>query len=87
MTENEARSEWIAPHPPELASPWRTEIRTALQDEARSFAADTVLPLADELDRKKGEMPRTLIDAMAEKGWFGITIPEQQGGLGLGVFE
>ena len=87
MTENEARGERIAPHPPELALPWRTDMRMALQDEARTFARDTVLPLADELDRQKGEMPRTLIDAMAEKGWFGITIPEQQGGLGLGVFE
>jgi alkylation response protein AidB-like acyl-CoA dehydrogenase len=87
MTENEARAERIAPHPPKLASPWRTDMRMALQDEARTFARDTVLPLADELDRQKGEMPRTLIDAMAEKGWFGITIPEQQGGLGLGVFE
>ena len=46
-----------------------------------------VLPLADELDRQKAEMPRALIDAMAEKGWFGITIPSEQGGLGLGVFE
>jgi alkylation response protein AidB-like acyl-CoA dehydrogenase len=87
MTEIQARGEAFAPHPPELASPWRTDIRTALQDEARAFARDTVLPLADELDRQKGEMPRSLIDAMAEKGWFGITIPEQQGGLGLGVFE
>jgi alkylation response protein AidB-like acyl-CoA dehydrogenase len=32
-------------------------------------------------------MPRSLIDAMAAKGWFGITIPSGSGGLGLGVFE
>jgi alkylation response protein AidB-like acyl-CoA dehydrogenase len=34
-----------------------------------------------------GEMPRSLIDQMAAKGWFGITIPAQHGGMGLGVFE
>ena len=87
MTGTEARRAPIAPQPPELPSPWRTEARAALQAEARTFAHDTVLPLADELDRQKAEMPRALIDAMAAKGWFGITIPEQQGGLGLGVFE
>ena len=46
-----------------------------------------MLPIADELDPKKGEMPRSLIDQMAAKGWFGITIPAQHGGMGLGVFE
>ncbi|WP_187273496.1 acyl-CoA dehydrogenase family protein [Methylobacterium sp. WL19] len=75
------------PRPPELFSPWRTEARARLQQEARDFARDVVLPLADELDRQKAEMPRSLIDAMAKKGWFGITIPAEHGGLGLGVFE
>ncbi|MET3486119.1 acyl-CoA dehydrogenase family protein [Methylobacterium sp. 1973] len=87
MTGSEDRKDLIAPQPPELASPWRTEARAALQAEARAFARDTVLPMADTLDRQKAEMPRTLIDAMAEKGWFGITIPAEHGGLGLGVFE
>ena len=75
------------PQPPELLSPWRTEARVALQQEAREFARDVVLPIADELDPQKGEMPRSLIEQMAAKGWFGITIPAEHGGLGLGVFE
>lgn len=75
------------PRPPELLSPWRTEARAALQHEARAFARDVVMPLADELDPRKAEMPRSLIDAMAGKGWFGITIPAEHGGMGLGVFE
>ncbi len=75
------------PRPPELMTPWRTEARAALQAEARAFARDVVMPIADDLDRRKAEMPRTLIDAMAGKGWFGITIPKAHGGLGLGVFE
>ena len=76
-----------APSPPELLSPWRTPERVALQEEARAFARDVVLPVADELDPQKGEMPRSLIDAMADKGGFGITVPREAGGLGLGVFE
>ncbi len=72
---------------PSLTSPWRTEGRLALQAQARAFARDVVMPIADEYDPQKAEMPRALIDAMAEKGWFGITIPTEHGGLGLGVFE
>lgn len=75
------------PRPPELASPWRTDARVALQAEARAFAAEVVMPLADELDPRKAEMPRSLINAMAGKGWFGLTIPKEHGGMGLGVFE
>ena len=67
------KPELRAPRPPELLSPWRTDARVALQAEARSFARDVVMPLADELDRQKAEMPRSLIDAMARRGWFGIT--------------
>ena len=73
--------------PPELLSPWRTTERAALQKSARDFARDVVLPIADELDPQKAEMPLSLIEAMAEEGWFGITVSAEHGGLGLGVFE
>ena len=76
-----------APQPPELQEPWRTDERVALQHRAREFATHTVLPLADELDPQKSEMPRWLLDRIAEEGWFGITVPAEDGGLGLGVFE
>ena len=77
----------LDPQPPELKSPWRTGARIELQIEARAFARDIVLPLADKLDPEKAEMPKSLIDQMAAKGWFGITIPAEHGGMGLGVFE
>ncbi|MGA0532193.1 acyl-CoA dehydrogenase family protein [Hansschlegelia sp. KR7-227] len=77
----------FACRPPALPSPWATDARVALMEEARAFARDVVLPIADELDPQKAEMPRSLIEAMAEKGWFGITIPAEHGGMGLGVFE
>ena len=77
----------LEPQPPDLQPPWRTAARVELQLEARTFARDIVLPIADELDPQKGEMPRSLIDEMAAKGWFGITVPAEHGGMGLGVFE
>ena len=77
----------LDPQPPELKSPWRTGARIKLQMEARAFARDIVLPVADKLDPQKAEMPKSLIDQMAAKGWFGITIPAEYGGMGLGVFE
>ena len=73
--------------PPVLTTPWATPERLALQEQARTFARERVLPLADELDPQKAEMPRSLVDEMAGLGWFGITVPAEHGGLGLGVFE
>jgi alkylation response protein AidB-like acyl-CoA dehydrogenase len=82
-----SKPERVDPRPPELLAPWHTAERAALQAEARAFAHEVVMPLADSLDPQKSEMPRSLIDQMAAKGWFGITIPAEHGGLGLGVFE
>jgi len=64
-----------------------TEERRMIQESAREFTRNRVRPLADKLDPIKGEMPRELIDEMAELGYFGILIPEEYGGLGLGAFE
>jgi alkylation response protein AidB-like acyl-CoA dehydrogenase len=80
-------SDSLPPQPPELQHPWRTDARAALQAAARAFAHDVVLPLADELDPQKGEMPRSLVEQLGARGWFGITVPAEDGGLGLGVFE
>jgi alkylation response protein AidB-like acyl-CoA dehydrogenase len=64
-----------------------TDERRELQDRARRFALDEVLPLANELDPRKEDIPRSFLDRMGEMGWFGITLPREVGGLGLGVFE
>jgi alkylation response protein AidB-like acyl-CoA dehydrogenase len=77
----------ILPPVPELPSPWRTEERLAHQREARRFAAEEVLPLANRLDPVKGEMPRSFLDRLGEQGYFGIMVPAESGGMGLGVFE
>ncbi len=46
-----------------------------------------VLPVANRLDGPEGVIPMTLRQKMADMGYFGITTPEEYGGLGLGVFE
>lgn len=58
-----------------------------IQRMAREFSLSQVLPAANELDPQKGLIPLTLRKQMADLGFFGILIPEEFGGLGLGVFE
>lgn len=64
-----------------------TDERLAIQAEARRFAMEEVLPLANELDPQKADIPRSFLDRMGEMGYFGITLPKEVGGMGLGVFE
>ncbi len=64
-----------------------TEERLMIQEAARKFSRDEVFPLANKLDPEKGVFPDSLIDKLGEAGYFGITISEQYGGLGLGCFE
>lgn len=64
-----------------------TEERLMIRDAAREFTMNEVLPVANELDPVQGEIPMSLRDKLAEIGYFGIRIPEEYGGSGLGCFE
>lgn len=64
-----------------------TEERRMIQDAARTFAMKEILPVANKLDPRKEDMPAELIEQIADMGYFGIVIPEEFGGLGLGVSE
>ena len=66
---------------------YMTEERKMIQQTARDFAVNEVLPVANKLDPVEGDIPMELRDKMAELGYFGILIPEEYGGLGLGAFE
>jgi alkylation response protein AidB-like acyl-CoA dehydrogenase len=69
---------------------WRgymTEERVMIRDVAREFTLKEVLPVANRLDPEHGMIPMDLRQKMADMGYFGILIPEEYGGLGLGVFE
>jgi alkylation response protein AidB-like acyl-CoA dehydrogenase len=66
---------------------YMTDERRMIQEAAREFTLREVLPLANKLDPVQGDIPRELIEKLGEMGYFGITIPEEYGGLGLGCFE
>jgi len=66
---------------------YMTEERLMLQEATRRFAMEEVLPIANKLDPEKGDIPMSLRQKMADLGYFGIRIPEEYGGLGLGCFE
>ena len=67
--------------------PELSEERRLIRDSARAFTREKVRPVADRLDPVKGHIPAELIRDMAEMGYFGILIPEEHGGLGLGAYE
>jgi len=70
-----------------VASPYDTPARTRLRETVRAFAMDEVLPVANALDPKRADIPDALLERMAELGLFGVLIPEDEGGLGLGVYD
>ena len=63
---------------------YMTEERRMIRDAAREFTMKEVLPVANRLDGPDGEIPMELRQKMADMGYFGIMIPEEHGGLGLG---
>ena len=50
----------------------------------REFVDRDVVPVASELEHAD-EYPESLVETMREMGLFGTTIPEEYGGLGLGL--
>jgi (2S)-methylsuccinyl-CoA dehydrogenase len=54
------------------------------REEMRRFAAAEVTPHAQDWHRDNAYIPLALIDQLAEMGVFGLTLPEEHGGLGLG---
>ncbi|MEM6932052.1 MAG: acyl-CoA dehydrogenase family protein [Pseudomonadota bacterium] len=55
-----------------------------VRDQFRRFAVDRVLPDAHEWHLKDELIPLEIIAEMAEMGVFGLTIPEEFGGFGMG---
>ncbi len=56
----------------------------AMRGEMRRFADAEVVPYAHEWHLANEYVPMEVIEHMAELGVFGLTIPEEHGGLGLG---
>ncbi|SIS52473.1 acyl-CoA dehydrogenase family protein [Insolitispirillum peregrinum] len=55
-----------------------------IRDQFRKFAEDQVVPYAHEWHLKDELIPLSVVEQMAEMGVFGLTIPEEYGGLGMG---
>jgi (2S)-methylsuccinyl-CoA dehydrogenase len=60
------------------------ETSQAMREEMHRFAEAEVVPYAQDWHLKDAYIPLPLIASMAELGVFGLTIPEDYGGLGLG---
>src|SRR5581483_242224 len=58
------------------------EVRREVVDTVRRFVAREVIPVASEFELAN-RYPEALVEQMKALGLFGITIPEQYGGLGL----
>ncbi|MFN0072487.1 MAG: acyl-CoA dehydrogenase family protein [Chloroflexota bacterium] len=52
----------------------------------REFAEGEIMPIAAEHD-ESGEFPHATIKGMADLGLFGLTLPEEYGGVGAGPIE
>ena len=61
---------------------YMTEERTMIQQTARDFAMKEVLPVANELDPVEGSIPMELRRKMADLGYFGMLISQDDGGSG-----
>ena len=60
------------------------ETLTLIRDQFRRFAEEQVIPHAHEWHLKDELIPIEVVDAVAEMGVFGLTLPEEYGGLGMG---
>jgi len=54
-----------------------------IRTEFSRFVDAKVIPAAQDIHRKDVLIPMSLVDQMSELGVFGLTIPEQYGGLGV----
>src|SRR3989449_133898 len=60
------------------------EIAEMARDSARSFARREVAPIAERIHRHDELVPESIIRRMAELGYFGMSVPEEYGGQGIG---
>jgi alkylation response protein AidB-like acyl-CoA dehydrogenase len=59
-----------------------TDEQKAIVEMVRSFADNEIIPNAEEYDHED-KFPEPIVEQMKELGLFGVTIPEEFGGMGL----
>lgn len=67
-----------------FGNPCLDETYTMIRDQFRRFANEEVMPYAHEWHLKDELIPMSVVEKMSELGVFGLTIPEDYEGLGLG---
>jgi alkylation response protein AidB-like acyl-CoA dehydrogenase len=60
----------------------KTEEQRAITEMVRQFVDNEVIPVAEEHDHEDS-FPDAVVEQMRELGLFGVTIPEEYGGMGL----
>src|SRR5262245_35835613 len=63
-----------------------TETYDLLRTTVRRFVEERLMPAEDRVEEDDA-VPEEIVNEMRELGLFGLTIPEEYGGLGLGVLE
>ncbi len=58
-----------------------TDIQRDILSTVRDFVDKEIIPVATDLEHKD-EYPTQIVEGMKELGLFGLTIPEEYGGLG-----
>src|SRR5689334_11283528 len=59
-----------------------TDEQRAIIEMVRQFADEQIIPNAEHFDHED-EFPEAIVEQMKELGLFGVTIPEEYGGMGL----
>ncbi|HWE34903.1 MAG TPA: acyl-CoA dehydrogenase family protein [Solirubrobacteraceae bacterium] len=65
-----------------LATTEKTDEQRAICEMVHQFADEQILPTAEHYDHED-EFPEPIVEQMKELGLFGVTIPEEYGGMGL----
>src|SRR3954462_10814750 len=60
----------------------KTDEQKAITEMVRQFADEQILPNAEHFDHEDA-FPEEIVEEMKELGLFGVTIPEEYGGMGL----
>ena len=55
----------------------------AIRDHVRSYVVSEIVPMVEEWEAK-GAVPREVLNEIGSLGFFGLRIPEEFGGLGMG---
>ena len=58
-----------------------SDTQKAIVETVRDFVEKDVIPVADEMERRD-EFPEPIVEQMKELGLFGLTVPEEFGGVG-----